>query len=316
MILRLSSIDPIQGCALIPALGTVAMVTCIALKVFTQAVNLSIPFLDRYSICQLWVYSIPIIGTVRVIYERIFDASAVCKNFTKDGMPIMDPDVAATLYRMLKEFDEVCLEMGIQFMACSGTALGALRQKPPGIIPWDDDIDLVLPVSEEQKFDEHFHEALKQRGLKLVAHWGGYKLSMLKCLDFGVTYGEGQSQFFWPFIDVFKTFLDSKDNRLYIDCRGHPELDPVVASTVWPRESWTREDFMSAKRVPFGPHEIPLMDDVRSYCIRAYGKECLTTGRQMFDHKNGRPFAFPRKKRLTDFSPAPFTDSIWNQSLV
>lgn len=41
---------------------------------------------------------------------------------------------------MLAVLDDICEELGIQYFACFGTAIGAVRHR--GFIPWDDDIDL------------------------------------------------------------------------------------------------------------------------------------------------------------------------------
>ena len=46
-------------------------------------------------------------------------------------------------FDLLKHFDTFCRENGIRYMLSNGTLLGAVKYK--GFIPWDDDIDVLVP---------------------------------------------------------------------------------------------------------------------------------------------------------------------------
>jgi len=53
---------------------------------------------------------------------------------------------------LLEKFQEVCRRHGLRYYAGGGTLLGAIRHK--GFIPWDDDIDLIMPREDYDKLLE------------------------------------------------------------------------------------------------------------------------------------------------------------------
>lgn len=59
-------------------------------------------------------------------------------------------------HRILQAFDAFAKEHGLTYWIDYGTLLGAARHK--GFIPWDDDIDLVMPIEEYQKLIAIFKE--------------------------------------------------------------------------------------------------------------------------------------------------------------
>lgn len=58
-------------------------------------------------------------------------------------------DIQKTLLHMLKWFHTYCYENGLTYYIVGGSMLGAIRHG--GFIPWDDDIDVVLPRPDYDK---------------------------------------------------------------------------------------------------------------------------------------------------------------------
>lgn len=56
---------------------------------------------------------------------------------------------------ILRAFDEFANKHGLTYFLSGGTLLGAVRHK--GFIPWDDDVDLMMPRPDYEYLIHHFH---------------------------------------------------------------------------------------------------------------------------------------------------------------
>lgn len=60
------------------------------------------------------------------------------------------------LLQILLYFDGYCKEHGLRYWLAAGTLLGAVRHK--GFIPWDDDVDVMMPRSDFEKLMISFND--------------------------------------------------------------------------------------------------------------------------------------------------------------
>lgn len=81
---------------------------------------------------------------------NFFDLENIMESSSVEGLTEISPkemrDVQLNILRYLKK---VCTENNLRYFLCGGTLLGAVRHK--GYIPWDDDIDVFMPLSDYKK---------------------------------------------------------------------------------------------------------------------------------------------------------------------
>lgn len=81
-----------------------------------------------------------------------------------------------------KYYIKFCEENELRYFAIAGTAIGAIRHK--GIIPWDDDVDFVMPRSDYETFIELSRIKLsKNYDVFIPGESKDYHLTMVKICD-------------------------------------------------------------------------------------------------------------------------------------
>ncbi|MBR4750822.1 MAG: LicD family protein [Thermoguttaceae bacterium] len=63
-------------------------------------------------------------------------------------------EIQLTELKMLGFLDEVCRKYDLKYFLVAGTMLGAVRHR--GFIPWDDDIDVYMPLNDFKKLKQVF----------------------------------------------------------------------------------------------------------------------------------------------------------------
>lgn len=86
-------------------------------------------------------------------------------------------ELQVVMLQIIKDVAEVCEKHGICYMADGGTALGSVRHK--GFIPWDDDVDLIMPRDDLNRFVEVFDEELGDKYELVTPNSKGHKVASL-----------------------------------------------------------------------------------------------------------------------------------------
>lgn len=100
---------------------------------------------------------------------------------------------------MLDEIDAFCRAHNIRYSLAFGTLIGAIRHK--GYIPWDDDVDLIMPLPDMLKFKQEFKsEKLAYVDIDTIKHYE-YHFSRICYLP---TYGKiGMNTSYGVSIDLY-----------------------------------------------------------------------------------------------------------------
>lgn len=69
-------------------------------------------------------------------------------------------------FQLLQFFSDFCDKHGLRYLLCYGTLIGAIRHN--GFIPWDDDVDVTMPLPDYYKFRELFQNEVSNSRYEIL----------------------------------------------------------------------------------------------------------------------------------------------------
>lgn len=117
------------------------------------------------------------------------------------------------LLRVFEEFISICKGNNLKYYAAFGTVIGAVRHH--GLIPWDDDIDVMMPRPDYEKFIAICQTSnIGEYELVTPTNTENYYLTFSKFCDCNSTIAERKKSkcVFGVFIDIFP--IDGAPNNL------------------------------------------------------------------------------------------------------
>lgn len=129
------------------------------------------------------------------------------------------------LIKILEQFERFCKEKNFRYYLAYGTLIGAVRHK--GFIPWDDDIDILMPVEDYVRFLEEYPRNNRYEVLDVTSH-NDYFFPFAKLVDNETYLHHGGVPITWMqgmYIDIFPMSGFEKDTSFEKQWLTHTLLD-------------------------------------------------------------------------------------------
>ena len=171
-----------------------------------------------------------------------------------------EEDTFKTLLILLNLWNEFSKKHNIEYWACGGTLLGAIRHH--GFIPWDNDIDISIMLSDFNKVKENLdqHETL----------------SYVEC-RFGMKiYIENKDVFpyAFPFIDIFLCDYYDASTIKFCSILSTKDKPSWVIDKQFPNQHIYKNELYPLKSIEFEDTTI-MVPNIQKCLFRNFSNECL-----------------------------------------
>lgn len=187
---------------------------------------------------------------------------------SRHPLQVLTPENADACYAMLEAFDQAAKRAGVKWWAEGGTLLGALRSG--GILPFDDDLDVDVPQTDESKLVDVMMPELAAKGYTFVPMKFGWKMFAANG-----TRTKRYHQYGYPALDVF-VVKEDEHGVLRSKCGS--------AANCFPKCYFEPSEVEDVVEVPFGPVTAMIPKHPLPYLTRCYDASWNDQWIRWYDH--------------------------------
>lgn len=232
------------------------------------------------------IINITLVLIILILIYYLYPNLFALKNY-QPFRNIWDNNKLNKVKKLLINFKKCLDELKIDFIAIYGTLLGMIRHK--GLIPWDDDIDVMINK-------KYFETILQNKNLFLKNGLGVYLVKgVINQPDFIKIYDINEPKIYnkgynwsWPFIDVFGFKI--KDENIYIDNNSYPF-----------EYKFKKDDIYPVKNIIYENIKFDIPNNSNVILDSLYGNDwnemCYSTG---FNHQLEKHFTEQHKIKCSE----------------
>lgn len=160
----------------------------------------------------------------------------------KELKKMSDKELKSKLVEILAFFDKVCTKNKIKYSLIGGSLIGAIRHK--GIIPWDDDIDVIMTPKELKKLKIALEKENSSKYKLLIPNENEYYYPFSKLVSTDTVVDEFQQKDipdYGVFVDIFTYYyIDNSDKAKKDFWKKYSKYHTGIYTTNAKHSAWPR----------------------------------------------------------------------------